>query len=78
MTRSQYAIRALDWIFERPVFSSSNFVESAIIPAPTARRFLKVLQKGDVLQVLASASGRRARIMAFPALLNIVEGREVF
>ena len=78
MTRSQYAIRALDWIFERPVFSSSNFVESAMIPASTARRFLNVLQKGDVLRVLASASGRRARIMVFPALLNIVEGREVF
>lgn len=77
MTRSQYSIRALDWIFERPVFSSSHFVESARIPAPTARRFLKVLQDGDVLRMLLAASGRRARILAFPALLNIVEGREM-
>jgi hypothetical protein len=29
MTRSQYAIHALDWIFERPVFKSSDFVASA-------------------------------------------------
>lgn len=77
MTRSQYAIRALDWIFERPIFKSSDFVESAGIPAPTARRFLGVLQAGAVLRVLVTGSGRRASVLAFPALLNIAEGREV-
>jgi Fic family protein len=77
MTRSQYAIRALDWIFERPIFRSSDFVESAGIPAPTARRFLIVLKKGEVLRTLAAGRGRRAAILAFPALLNIAEGREV-
>lgn len=78
MTRSQYAIRAIDWIFARPVFQSSDFVASAGIPAPTARRFLRVLQEGEVLHVVASGSGRRAAVLAFPALLNIAEGREVF
>ncbi len=29
MTRSQYAIRALDWPFERPIFSSSHFRDGA-------------------------------------------------
>ena len=77
MTRSQYAIRALDWIFGRPIFRTSDFVDSAGIPAPTARRFLAVLQKDEVLSVLAAGSGRRAAVLAFPALLNIVEGREV-
>ena len=78
MTRSQYAIRALDWIFERPVFSSSDFIASAMIPESTAKRILRTLQSGDVLGALTSASGRKARILALPALLNIVEGREVF
>jgi len=77
LTRSQYAIRALDWIFERPIFRSSDFVESAGIPAPTARRFLGVLQKGDILRVLAPGSGRRAAVLAMPALLNIAEGQEI-
>ncbi len=77
MTRSQYAIRALDWIFERPIFSSSNFLKLALIPVPTARRFLNVLLDGNVLRVLSAARGRRARILVFPALLAIVEGREV-
>jgi len=77
MTRSQYAIRALDWIFERPIFRTSDFVASAGIPTPTARRFLGVLQKGEVLLVLAPGSGRRAAVLVFPALLNIAEGRKV-
>ncbi len=77
LTRSQYAIRALDWIFERPIFRTSNFVGGAGIPAPTARRILGVLQEGEVLQVLLPGSGRRAAVLAFPALLNVAEGREV-
>lgn len=77
MTRSQYAIRALDWIFERPIFRTSDFMEAAGIPRPTARRILSVMQEGDVLRVLAAGSGRRAGVLAFPALLNIAEGREI-
>ena len=77
MTRSQYAIRALDWIFERPIFRTSDFMEAAGIPRPTARRILSVMQEGDVLRVLAASGGRRAGVLAFPALLNIAEGREI-
>lgn len=78
MTRSRYAVHALDWIFERPIFRSSDFVHTANIPEPTARRFLGVLQKGGIIRPLAAGSGRRASIMAFPTLLNIAEGGKVF
>lgn len=78
LTRSQYAIHALDWIFARPIFKSSDFVASSRIPAPTARRFLVVLRDGGVLKPLAVASGRRAATLCFPALLNIAEGKEAF
>jgi Fic family protein len=54
MTRSQYAIRALDWVFERPVFRSSDFIASSGIPAPTARRF--VLTR--LHQLLATVAGQ--------------------
>lgn len=77
LTRSQYAIRALDWIFERPIFKSSDFVASAGIPAPTARRFMGVLRKGEILRPLSVGRGQRAAVLAFPALLNIAEGRKV-
>lgn len=78
LTRSQYAIHALDWVFERLIFKSSDFVASAGIPEPTAKRILTVLRGADVLRVLMESSGRRAATLCFPALLNIAEGREAF
>jgi len=78
MTRSQYAVRALDWLFARPIFRAPDFIDAAGIPAPTARRFLGVLRREGVLRDLRPGRGRRAAVLAFPALLNIVEGREVF
>lgn len=77
-TRSQYAIHALDWIFGRPIFKSSDFVVSAGIPEPTAKRIVPALCTAGVLRVLMKASGRRAATLCFPALLNIAEGREAF
>lgn len=77
MTRSLYAIHALDWIFGRPIFRSSDFVGSAGIPAPTAKRILSVLRQGQILKSLSARRGSRAAVLVFPALLNIAEGREV-
>ncbi|MDS4031810.1 MAG: Fic/DOC family N-terminal domain-containing protein [Candidatus Contendobacter sp.] len=76
LTHSQYAIRALDWIFGRPIFKSSDFVVSAGVPEPTAKRIVPALCQAGVLRVLVKASGRRAATLCFPALLNIAEGRE--
>lgn len=78
LTRSQYAIRALDWIFERPIFRSSDFVASAGIPEPTAKRMLSLLRREGVLRELMAARGRRAAVLGFPELLNIAEGHTVF
>lgn len=77
LTRSQYAIRAVDWIFSRPVFQSTAFIREGEVPAATARRILGVLKSEDVLSVIRPAAGRRPAILAFPGLINIAEGREV-
>lgn len=77
-THSQYAIVALDFLFSTPVFSSSQFVTGASIPAPTARRILKLCREKKLLKPLREASGQRAAVLAFPELLNIAEGRSVF
>lgn len=76
-THSQYAVRALDWIFARPIFKSSDFVETAGIPRPTANRILRVLRDRGMLSELQPAAGRRAAILAFGELLNAAEGRPV-
>ncbi|MCP1675688.1 Fic family protein [Natronocella acetinitrilica] len=78
LTRSQYAIHALDWIFERPIFKSSDFVASASIPEATAKRILSLLRRESVLRDLVEARGRRSAVLCFPALLNIAEGTAAF
>ncbi len=77
-THSQYAIHALDWIFSRPIFKSTDFTSSAGIPAPTARRMLGVFRKQGLVRDLAPGRGRRAATLAFPRLLNIAEGQGIF
>nr|WP_240195005.1 Fic/DOC family N-terminal domain-containing protein [Desulfobulbus rhabdoformis] len=78
LSHSQYAIHALDWIFERPMFKSSDFVNSSMIPKPTAQRILNVLKANDILSTMIESSGNRAAVLAYPALLNIAEGRKAF
>ena len=74
LTRSQYAILALDWIFERPIFRSSEFVSRSTMPAPTARRLLRILCDGGILRTLLERQGRRSSVLAFSALLEVAEG----
>ncbi len=77
LTHSQHAGSAVDFLFGRPVFSSSHFTEGSQIPKPTALRFLSVLRESGILRTLRDSAGRRGAIYAFPALLNIAEGRAV-
>lgn len=78
MTRSPLGIRALDWLFARPIFRTSDFLAELGASERAARRLLEVLAGEQVLRVLVAGGGRRPSIMAFPALLNIAEGAEIF
>ncbi|NOY85751.1 MAG: Fic family protein [Deltaproteobacteria bacterium] len=78
LTHSQYAILALDWIFERPIFKSTDFVRSAGIPKPTAFRILSVLKKNGILKDIRQAKGRTAAIFMYTELLNIADGYDAF
>ena len=76
LTRSRYAIRALDWMFERPIFRSTDFVATAGIPEPTARRIRNILIENEILTVLIAGGGRRPGVLCFWRLLHIAEGWE--
>jgi Fic family protein len=77
LTHSQFSGLAVEFIFSRPVFSTTHFVDGAGIPRETALRILRTLREADVLQTIREGAGRRAAILAFPELLNIAEGRRV-
>ncbi|MCC7184592.1 MAG: Fic family protein [Acidobacteria bacterium] len=76
MTRSQHAMKALDWVFWRPTFRTADFVAQSGIPAATAKRFLKLLKEAGVLKTVIEGGGRRPPVVAFAALLNMAEGHD--
>ena len=77
-TRSRYAIHALDFLFRRPIFESSEFTGQRGVPVRTAHRILKVLADEGLFKVLSDARGQKPAVFAFKELLNIVEGRKAF
>ena len=78
MAKSSYGITALDMLFARPVFTVADIVNSNGLPSATMRRIVKIFKNAGWIIPLKAASGRRSEIMAFPELLNITEGREIF
>ncbi|TWT40945.1 Adenosine monophosphate-protein transferase SoFic [Phycisphaerae bacterium RAS1] len=77
-TGSRHAVRAIDWFFNRPIFKTSDFVDSADVPKRTAHRILTIAREKRLLRTLRAASGRRPAVLCFSELMNIAEGRRVF
>lgn len=72
---SQYTIQALDFMFQMPIFKSTDFIQKAGIPDSSAKRLLRLLrEQPNLLFVLREGSGRKPTILGFHTLLNIVEG----
>ncbi|WP_201785525.1 Fic family protein [Sphingobium cupriresistens] len=70
--QSQWSPVVLDYIFARPVFWNSSFTASSGIPSQTAHRLSRVLIDSDLLTVVEPAAGRRAALLAFNPLLELV------
>ena len=77
-TRSPHSIRAVDFLFQVPIFKGPDLMARASIPKTTAGRLLIDLQTMGVLRVLREGAGRRPSIYVFSELMNIAEGRDVF
>ena len=69
---SQWSIRALDYVFEQPVFKNSAFTRRSGIPNQTAARLTKKLADEGILETVIPAAGRRSAMYAFEPLLEIV------
>ena len=77
ITHSQHAIRAVDFLFQYPIFAAPHFTQYSDIPRPSAARILTVLRSENLLQALQEGKGRRPGIFAFRELINIAEGGKV-
>ena len=73
LTHSRFAIQTLDFLFHRPIFTSSLFVADSQITKASVNRILKSLHKGDVIDTITEAKGRTAALYMFPELLAIIQ-----
>ncbi|WGL15811.1 Fic/DOC family N-terminal domain-containing protein [Microbulbifer bruguierae] len=79
ITHSQHGQQLLDGIFDRPIFNAADFSQRTGINKQTLQGLLRQLTKDKgPLIVLQEGQGRRPSIYAFPQLLNICEGRDLF
>jgi len=76
LTHSQHSIRVVDFIFENPIFTATQFTNHASIPKPTAARILNILRKKDLLLQLRAGKGRKPGVFAFLELINIAEEKD--
>lgn len=77
VTRSQYAIAAVDALFKTPIFVPSEFYEQSMIPKKTANRILQQLREQEIIAILEEGSGSRATTYVFPRLIAITEGERL-
>ncbi len=68
---SKFSLPALDTLFTKPIFNSSDFIQYSGIPKASAMRLLYELKKKGILLEIREAKGRRASIMGFKELLSI-------
>lgn len=73
LTHSQHSIRAVDFIFQTPIFAAPTFTHHSNIPKPTANRILTLLRDENLLYTIQEGKGRRPGIFAFLELLSIAE-----
>jgi Fic family protein len=73
ITHSQYAIRVLDILFQRPYFSGADFVKRLAVPKTSAVRILNQLEGSGILAVLQEGSGKRTSLMQFTRLTEILK-----
>lgn len=78
LTRSQFAVPVLDFMFERPVFQPAQLAEQPNMPsAPSIFAILRTLKTDGLLKTVREGSGRRSQVLALASLINLCEGREV-
>lgn len=73
VTRSQYAVQAIDSLFRQPIVRTTDFITDSKIPKFTAFRILNELERKGILNVLRESKGRRAAVLMFNEVIEITE-----
>lgn len=76
-TKSASVSNVVNALFEKPIFSSSDIIQTSEVAPKTGRRLLDTLKNLDYIYEIKSAKGRRPSIYIFPQLLNITEQTKI-
>lgn len=73
--KSNYTIQAIDALFARPIFSSSDFIKQSHIPKDTALRLINKMSQPplSILSEIKPGAGSRSPTYAFTTLVKITE-----
>jgi len=71
LIHSQYSIRAIDTLFDFPVFETTDFIAKSGIPKQSALRIIRTLREQNILVEIREGKGRTPAMLAFDKLLVI-------
>ncbi len=74
ISKSQYGITALDFIFNNAYFNSKKFYQQVGIPKPTAQRLLNIFTQNHILKCIIG-KGRTPNFYVFKDLVDIADGK---
>lgn len=77
-THSQFAVAAIDTLFEKPIIQAPEFARrGGFNNRVTANNILRALEAESIIVRLRDGSGRNPAIYALRDLINIIEGRAI-
>lgn len=69
--KTKYSIQVLDFLFTRPIFTSSKFMKETGIPKQTAVKLISDLEKAGIVTIFHEGKGRKPSSYKFEKLLAI-------
>lgn len=73
LTGSKYSIRILDFLFEKPVFTSTDFLNYLGANRAVVRRNIEKLAAENIISPLERGTGTKATVYRFSRLLEITD-----
>ena len=77
-THSQHSAQIVDFVFCRPIFTSTQLRKELGVSAVTVNTMLKGMEAAEMLRKLRPGSGRSPALFVYPEMLNIAEGKDIF
>ncbi len=74
-THSQYGLPIVDFLFTKPIFSSTEFCKYSSLNRVTGSSLIRKLNETKIIHILAPSAGSKPAIYIFSELINITEGK---